>query len=214
MTPKQWHRYIIDHASKIVAQTVLYGCFVECGVKQGTSSAIMAKNLDRNGYLFDTWHGPPSFSKVDAPTEGKAKRIKKRMNTKSVKKDCIKNLKGNKIRDKCTLIEGDICKTVPDFVETIEDNICMMHIDTDVSEPIKTTLECFWPYIAQGGVVLIHDYGDKRWRGVKIVVDEFVAQCQILENCNFYVFNPENLFAVAIVKGSNEPLFSFLKGAC
>ena len=210
MTPKQWHRYLIDNISKILAKTVQddQSCFIECGVKQGSSSVIMAKSLNRNGYLFDTWSGPPHFNKLDAPTEGKANRIRKRMNSGSTKKDCIKNLKQNNVRDMCSMIEGDICKTVPAF--EAKNNICMMHIDTDVCEPAKVALEFFWPYMINGSVVFIHDYGDnKRWGGIQKVVDAFIKQYTAKDY--FHVFDCNNLYAALIIKGNNEKIHSFIK---
>ena len=208
MTPKQWHRSLINHISNIIADTTPKDTsFIECGVKQGSSSVIMAKNLRCQGILIDTWTGIPNFSKIDAPTEGKAKRIKKRMNTKSTKKDCINNLKDNNVYHLCTLVEGDACVTIPNV--KLENSICMMHLDTDVSEPIKFALNYFWQGIINAGAIVIHDYGDnKRWRGVKIVVDEFVQSHEDINN--LYVCDPGKLHAAVIVKGSNVDIHSYL----
>jgi len=208
MTEKQWHRSLIGHISNIIADNTTPQdiSFIECGVKQGSSSVIMAKNLRCPGYLFDTWTGIPNFSKIDAPTEGKARRIKKRMHTKSTKKDCINNLKDNNVDHLCTLVEGDACVTIP-YVK-LENPISMMHLDTDVSAPIKFALNYFWQDVINAGVIVIHDYADKRWRGVKAVVDEFVEAHEDINN--LYVCDPEKLRAAVIVKGSNTDIHNYL----
>ena len=55
-TKKQWHRYFIEEISSIISKRVDKNndVFVECGVKQGSSSVRMGKRLDIKGFLFDT----------------------------------------------------------------------------------------------------------------------------------------------------------------
>jgi O-methyltransferase len=208
MTPKQWHRFIIDSVSKAIATTTdADSCFVECGVKQGSSSVIMAKNLERKGFLFDTWTGPPHFSEIDAPSDSRKKRLKKRMNTSSTKKDCIKNLKDNGVLDQCVLVQGDICKTVPTFVANESFRVCMLHIDTDVHSPAKTALECFFPKMVDKGVIFFHDYGDKHWPGIKILVDGFAKKSK----ANLYIFNPDHLRAAIVTIGLNADIDKIVK---
>ena len=100
------------------------------------------------------------------------------------------------------MVRGDILKTVPKFVENLEDfSIAMMHIDTDLYEPAKISLESFWPHVKEGGVVYFHDYGDEKWRGIKKVVDELVIKDKDLY---FHVFDNKKLFSAVIVKGKND----------
>ena len=211
MTEKQWHRFFIGKISAWVAKFAPNGsCFIECGVKQGTSSAIMAKNLQLKSYLFDTWKGPPHFSSIDAPSEGRKKRIRRRMNTKSTKHDCVQNLKDNGVYNLCTLIEGDICETLPYFLRrNAPMDVCMLHIDTDVHAPAKAALELLWPFIIEKGVVFLHDYADdKHWPGIKLLVDEFAANNP---DSNLYVFNPDLLKAALITKDTDPELNHILR---
>ena len=205
MTRKQAHRYLIDRLSKYIANFTDIGCFVECGVKQGTASAIMARNLKQKGFLFDTWRGFPSFSEVDAPTSSRRKRIKKRMHGKSIKKDCVKNLKDHGVYDQCTLIEGDICKTVPEFIKDAAVIISMLHVDTDVYEPARVSLYSLWPFIHANGAVLLHDYSDKRWPGIKKLVDDFIKE----NNVDLYVPPVDKLHA-AVLLNKDRKLKEFL----
>tara|TARA_Y100000034_G_scaffold133596_1_gene199547 strand:+ start:744 stop:1418 length:675 start_codon:yes stop_codon:yes gene_type:complete len=202
-TPKQWHRYYLNDAAKKVKENTRGGYFVECGVKQGTSSVIMSKALGRPGILFDTWSGFPGFSKEDIPTSGSKKRVKKRCNRPSTKKDCIKNLKDHGVFSSCQMIQGDILKTVPDFNKDGL-SICMIHIDTDIYEPAKISLESFWDYIIDGGAVYLHDYKDKKWVGIQKAVDDFVKdKIKNNEKLFFYEYPSSRLNSCLIIKGKN-----------
>ena len=70
-TKKQWHRYFVEEISSIVSKNVSKDddVFIECGVKQGSSSVRMGTRLSVRGYLFDTWHGFPNFSDVDVDSK-------------------------------------------------------------------------------------------------------------------------------------------------
>tara|TARA_Y100000310_G_scaffold329515_1_gene399531 strand:+ start:2045 stop:2701 length:657 start_codon:yes stop_codon:yes gene_type:complete len=202
-TSKQWHRYYLNDAAKRIKENTNDGCFIECGVKQGTSSVIMAKTLSRPGILFDTWSGFPGFSKEDTPTKSTAKRVKKRCNRSSTKKDCIKNLKEHGIFELCKMVQGDILKTVPDFDKNGL-SICMMHIDTDIYEPAKVSLNNFWDNIIDGGVVFVHDYRDKKWPGIQRAVDDFVNK--ILKSggsIKLHEYPADRLKSCLLVKSDN-----------
>ena len=208
-TKKQWHRYFVEEISSIVADHIDKDrdSFVECGVKQGSSSVRMGTRLGVMGYLFDTWHGFPNFSDLDVYHDKDRRQMENRIKSNSdTWKDCIDNLSKNGVFEICSLVRGDILKTVPAFVENIEVkdfSIAMMHIDTDIYEPAKISLESFWPYIKDGGVIYFHDYGDKKWRGIKKVVDDLV---EADENLYFHVFDENKLFSACVVRGKD--LFS------
>lgn len=202
---KKRYRELVTGISKIISGSVIpkNDVFVECGVKQGTSSAIIATQLGISGYLFDTWYGFPNFSDVDVHSENAKKKMRKRMRTASdTYNDCIGHLKKRGVYKQCTLIRGDILKTVPKFFEDIEKlSIAMLLIDTDLYEPAKISTELFWPHICNGGVVYFHDYGDIKWQGIKKVVDKLVAED---DNLLFYRFDCHRLCSACVVKGISE----------
>ncbi len=70
------------------------------------------------------------------------------------------------------LIKGDIRETLPKF---LNDNpafrIALLHIDTDVYEPCKATLELCWDRIVSGGIIVFDDYATIE--GETTAVDEF-----------------------------------------
>ena len=47
-----------------------------------------------------------------------------------------------------------------------------MHLDADLYKPTLAGLEYFYPRLAKGGVILIHDF-NHNWDGVRKAVDEF-----------------------------------------
>lgn len=203
-TKKQWHRYFVEEISNIVLKNTdkELDVFVECGVKQGSSSVRMGARLGINGFLFDTWHGFPNFSDMDVNSDHSRKRMRQRVKTGSdTYSECICNLKNNDVFDLCKMIRGDILKTVPEFVKELKDfSIAMMHIDTDLYEPAKISLGSFWPYVKEGGVVYFHDYGDKKWKGIKKVVDDLVDND---DDLLFHVFDKNKLFSAVVIKSSS-----------
>jgi len=197
-TPKQWHRYYLRKTAEFIRDKEIEGCFVECGVKQGSSSVIMAQVLDRDGYLFDTWHGFPHFSDIDASSDSKKRKLKNRVKTgKNTYKECIDNLTKNNVMSKCKMIKGDICITVPNFAKANTDmRISLLHIDTDLYDPANISMIELWDCVVEGGAVFFHDYGDKKWPGIKKIVDRYTSQY----NYPIYVFDFSKLSACVILK--------------
>lgn len=196
MTPKQWHRHLIKKSAEYLYNNSIDGNFVECGVKQGSSSVIMARELKTKGYLFDTWKGFPHFHDIDITSEKRIRQLNKRVKTgKDTYNACINNLNDNNILDKCTMIRGDICNTIPSFIKNNKLEINMLHIDTDLYEPAKISLESFFPMVVEGGIIYFHDYGDKHWPGIRKIVDELRDDGVVI-----HIFDIDNLFSAFVVK--------------
>jgi len=79
------------------------------------------------------------------------------------------------------LIEGDIIKTIPEFLaENQPRKISLLHIDVDVYEPTKMILENLWDKVVKGGILMLDDYGTVE--GETKAVDEFFAGQNIIIN--------------------------------
>jgi len=139
---------------------------------------------------------------MDAPTEGKKRRLERKIRHRTdVFKSCRKNLKKHGIIDRCTLVRGDICKTLPDFLEDNKDlNFAFIHIDTDLYEPANLALRMCWDKLLGGGVVYTHDVGDSHWPGIKIAVDNFTSK----NECGLFVFPKEELCSAIIFKNKDQ----------
>jgi len=67
----------------------------------------------------------------------------------------------------------------PDSVtgrDDLPDQYALVSLDPDLYAPALSGLEYFWPRMAKGGVIMIHDYTSMQFPGVKKAVDEFCAQ--------------------------------------
>ena len=70
------------------------------------------------------------------------------------------------------LVKGDICQTVPEYLEKEPSlRISLLNLDVDIYAPSVTILECLWPRIVKGGVLILDDYG--KFTGETNAVDEF-----------------------------------------
>ena len=87
------------------------------------------------------------------------------------------------------LIEGDILKTIPEFLANNRSiKVSLLHIDVDVYEPTKAILENLWDKVVKGGIIMLDDYGTVE--GETKAVDEFVADKNIVINKPKYNYIP------------------------
>lgn len=72
---------------------------------------------------------------------------------------------------------------IADTVDQLPDRIALAYLDLDLYEPTLVGLEAVWPRLAEGGVLLLDDYGDRdrdprAWLGlpgVRRAADDFLA---------------------------------------
>ena len=60
------------------------------------------------------------------------------------------------------------------FPEVAHERFAFVHIDVDIYQPTKDSLEFFYPRLVEGGVIQIDDYNVMDWPGSKTAVDEFL----------------------------------------
>ena len=162
----------------------LPGVIIECGVFKGASFArwAMFRNMFRNYYShkligFDTFGKFPETEYKDdkkvrqnfIDNAGDQSISKNQLMDCMLKKDCAENIQ---------LIEGDICETVPSFLQKHpETKIALLNLDTDIYEPAVTILEHLWPRIVKGGILIIDDYGV--FPGETKAVDDFFKDKEV-----------------------------------
>jgi O-methyltransferase len=61
---------------------------------------------------------------------------------------------------------------IPEAFPSDERSYRFVHVDVDLYQPTKASLEHFWPRLVAGGVMVCDDYN---WGGAKSAVDEFAA---------------------------------------
>ena len=98
---------------------------------------------------------------------------------KSIDKDeLMRILKEKGVDENLELVKGDICKTIPKYIEKEPSlKISLLNLDPDIYEPSVTTLEYLWPRIVKGGVLILDDYG--KFTGETTAVDEYFSDKDI-----------------------------------
>ncbi|MDR0530751.1 MAG: macrocin-O-methyltransferase [Oscillospiraceae bacterium] len=61
----------------------------------------------------------------------------------------------------------------PETAEGLDEIFCFVHLDLDLYQPTLAGLEYFYPRMAKGGVILVHDYFSDEYAGVKKAVQTF-----------------------------------------
>lgn len=139
------------------------GDLIEVGVFEGGSAKLLAEAYPkRTVYLFDTFEGLPD--KLNT-TMGDVKSYYVG-HAKAELETCKEYLKDNK---NVKIYKG----VFPESGEPVKDKtFCFAHIDVDIYESTKESLEFIYPRMNKGGILLVHDYPVHV--GVKNAVDEFM----------------------------------------
>ena len=158
---------------KMLAHMELYrqaaqvpGAIVECGIFKGASFArlAMARHLfesegTRPLIGFDTFGAFPEtgFAAYQAPRE----RFIASAGSESIS---VEQLRGVLAHKRCesnvTLVPGDICTTVPEYVGAHPElRLALLHVDVDVFEPTETVMTHLAPLVVPGGIIVLDDYG-------------------------------------------------------
>ena len=178
----------ITRISKILAQWELFsmvwdvpGAIVECGVFKGASLARFAafRQLLGNPFSkkiigFDTFEQYPETSFVD--DKPFRQHFVQDAGEQSISvEQLMKVLEHKKCEQNVELVAGDICETVPKYLEQNSQlKISLLNLDTDIYEPAVTILEHLYPHIVKGGVLIVDDYGT--FPGETKAVDEYLVK--------------------------------------
>jgi hypothetical protein len=141
------------------------GDFAELGVYRGNSAAVLAHFAAAAGrrlYLFDTFEG---FDARDFKGPDQRRDV---LFAQTSLRDVAKNVGHS---DSCTYVQGYF----PDSIkgQHVGDLFAFVHLDCDLYQPMKEGLAYFYPRVAPGGMILMHDYSSGYWDGARLAVDEF-----------------------------------------
>ena len=152
----------------------------ECGVYRGATAKLIAETLDANYIktnkkslrLFDTFSGiPERTDKLDDIQIGDLGQTSRTE---------VEERLGKYIGFDVFIHEGKIPKT---FIGLESCKISFLHIDLDMYDSIKATLEWCYDKLSTGAIVLLDDYGRPGTYGAKVAADEF------LENKSEHLFS-------------------------
>ncbi|MBI4348176.1 MAG: class I SAM-dependent methyltransferase [Elusimicrobia bacterium] len=65
------------------------------------------------------------------------------------------------------------------FAEVADRKFSFVHIDVDLYEPIRDSLAFFFPRLAEGGALVLDDYGFAEFPGAKKAADEYLADKKV-----------------------------------
>lgn len=140
------------------------GELAELGVFRGNSAAVFAHYArlhSRTLWLFDTFQG---FDRRDLVGADAIKTVE--FSDTSI--DNVRALVGD---EAVRIVKGRFPESVTSDLQTLR--FCLVHIDCDLYEPAKAGLEFFYPRLSPGALIILHDYANPYWPGIKRAVDEF-----------------------------------------
>jgi len=175
-----------ERISKLLYQYELYkkiidvpGDVVECGVYKGVSLIRLLTFRDilenynaRKVYGFDIFGKFPTTNLNSS--DKKFVKLFEQAGGDGIHIQELDNLLKKKNFNNYELIKGRVEKTLPSYCKKNSGNkIALLHIDLDVYQPTKFTLNYLYKKISKGGMILIDDYNQVD--GANKAVDEFLS---------------------------------------
>ena len=145
------------------------GCIGELGVYRGELAAILNRLFpERTLYLFDTFEGFSADDLADGE-EGKHSQA------------AIGDFEDTTIELVMARMEYPERVRVrrgyfPETAAGLEETFALVSLDVDLYKPTLAGLRYFYPRLAKGGSIFVHDYNNKRFKGVYGAVEEFVEE--------------------------------------
>lgn len=154
---------------------------LEVGAWRGGTAAIIAKKLSllnakTNFYIADTFEGVVKTTKKDFfYTGGEHKDTSEKQ---------VKELVEN-IYTECKLINGIFPEQTHSYIYEME-KFSFCHIDVDVYQSAKDTVDWVWQKMVIGGIIVFDDYGFHYCNGITTYVNELKQRkdCLIIHNLN------------------------------
>lgn len=155
------------------------GDIVECGVGYGQSLITFGVLVKREGkgrqvYAYDSFEGFPEVHDNDKTGTNNAFKG----HFKDARIETIKSLVRKADIEMPEFVKG----FVEDTVQHHTGEIALLHIDLDLYEAYKVTLEQLYDKVVSGGVIAFDEYREPNWPGATKAVDEFFADKNVTIN--------------------------------
>jgi len=167
MDPGNWHsldrKFTLNELLKLVAH--LPGDLAEVGVYKGASAWLMCEataGTTKTVHLFDSFEGLSEPLPVDGTYWFRGAL---QAGDEHVRQNLAKF--GN-----AKIYEGWVPTR---FREVADRSFCFVHVDVDLYEPTRASIEFFYERLVPDGLLLFDDYGFETCPGARHAVDEFLA---------------------------------------
>ncbi|WP_445146216.1 TylF/MycF/NovP-related O-methyltransferase [Dyella sp. Tek66A03] len=149
----------------------LQGDLAECGCHVGTSAFFIAQASTHGKlYLFDSFQG---LSAPDATDLDVAESVMPWSEGGGDMTASETTLRHNLARyDTVEVLPGWIPER---FAEVADRQFRLVHVDVDLYQPTRDSLNFFYPQLVKGGVIVMDDYGFKTCPGATRAADELAA---------------------------------------
>ncbi len=158
-------KYLLRELLKLVEDTE--GDTVETGVYNGASSWFICEARKNHGgthWAFDSFEG---LSRPTDTTDGAFWHEGDLAVTEEAARTALSSYRAE-------VVKGWIPQ-VFDEVERRLGSLVFVHIDVDLLEPTRDSLEFLYPRVAPGGIIVCDDYGFTTCPGASRAVDEYMS---------------------------------------
>jgi O-methyltransferase len=136
------------------------GDTAECGTWRGGSSWLISKGLGRTHHAFDSFEGIPGPGPRDGShfTKGDLAESEESFRARMADVPGLRVYKG----------------WIPSrFGEVADRRFSFVHVDVDLEQPTRDSIEFFYPRLNPGGILLLDDYGFFICPGARAAIDTF-----------------------------------------
>jgi O-methyltransferase len=153
-------------ALKDITDNNIPGELAELGVYKGHSARLIHHYIpERMLFLFDTFSGfDENDIKIEKTFHGDKYDQFRDTNVKSVMQLIDPE------NDNVVPIVGMFPQSVPAF---FDHKFAFVHMDMDLYQPTLEAFRYFYDRVSRGGYMIVHDYSNIKWPGIKKAVDEF-----------------------------------------
>jgi O-methyltransferase len=146
------------------------GAIAELGVYKGATACLLNTLFPgKKLYLFDTFEG---FTAGDVQTEAE-------LDCSRAKEGDFSDTSEQYVLSKLPFSQSAIIRKgfFPDTAKGLEDEpFSFVSLDADLYAPTLAGLEFFYPRLVRGGMIVLHDYDNPRFSGVRRAVEEYERQ--------------------------------------
>lgn len=181
---KQNRFFTLYQAAQQLLQTGVQGDFAECGCFKGHSTYMLAKMLKQQGGARHFW----VFDSFEGGLSDKVEKDRSQHGNTDVVATVEQKLKYASSYEQVqqVLAPFDFVKLEKGWIPQVFDRpgladrkFALVHVDVDLYEPVRDSLEFFLPRMAPGGLIVLDDYGSAVFPGAKIATDEVLAKHKV-----------------------------------